>query len=70
MKSYCVKQKKQTECKEPSGYKTAKNGRKMFWCTCAECGIKKYRFVKSDGGTTTTAKKPVKRARRKTKKSN
>ena len=27
MKSYCVKQKKQTECVEPSGYKTAKNGR-------------------------------------------
>ena len=28
--SYCVKQKKQTECAEPSGYKTAKNGRLMF----------------------------------------
>ena len=27
MKSYCVKQKMQTECVEPSGYKTAKNGR-------------------------------------------
>ena len=27
MKSYCVKQKKQTECVEPSGYKKAKNGR-------------------------------------------
>ncbi|CAH3142681.1 unnamed protein product, partial [Porites lobata] len=40
VKSYCVKQKKQTECVEPSGYKTAKNGRLMFWCTCAECGIK------------------------------
>ena len=25
VKSYCVKQKKQTECVEPSGYKTAKN---------------------------------------------
>ena len=24
VKSYCVKQKKQTECVEPSGYKTAK----------------------------------------------
>ena len=67
MKSYCVKQRKQTECIEPSGYKTAKNGRKMFWCTCAECGIKKYKFVKSDG-TSTTAKKPVKRAGRKSKK--
>ena len=26
-----------------------KFGRLMFWCTCAECGIKKYRFVKSKG---------------------
>ena len=25
VKSYCVKQKKQTECVEPSGYKTAKS---------------------------------------------
>lgn len=47
VKSYCVKQKKQTECVEPSGYKTAKNGRLMFWCTCAECGIKKYNFVEN-----------------------
>ena len=46
VKSYCVKQKKQTECVEPSGYKTAKSGRLMFWCTCAECGIKKFIFVK------------------------
>ena len=31
MKSYCVKQKKkQTECVEPSGTATAKNGRKYF----------------------------------------
>ena len=49
VKSYCVKQKKQTECVEPSGYKTAKNGRLMFWCTCAECGIKKLKFVKKKG---------------------
>lgn len=47
VKTYCVKQKKQTECIEPSGYKKSKNGR--LWCTCAECGIKKYRFVKSKG---------------------
>ena len=46
VKSYCVKQKKQTECVEPSGYKIAKNGRLMFWCTCAECGIEKFKFVK------------------------
>ena len=49
MKSYCVKQRKQTECKQPSGYKTAKNGVKMVGCTCAECGIKKYTFLKSKG---------------------
>ena len=46
VKSYCVKEKKQTECVEPSGYKTAKNGRLMFWCTCAECGIQKFKFVR------------------------
>ena len=40
MKSYCVKQKNQTECVEPSGYKTAKN---------AECGIRKTRFAKNQG---------------------
>ena len=49
VKSYCVKQKKQTECVEPSGYKTTKNGRLMFFCTCAECGIKKTKFVKNRG---------------------
>ena len=26
MKTYCVKQRKETECVEPSGYKYAKNG--------------------------------------------
>ena len=49
VKSYCVKQKKQTECVEPSGYKQTKNGRLMFFCTCAECGIKKTKFVKNRG---------------------
>ena len=44
MKSYCVKQKKVTECTQPSGYKTAKNGRAMFWCTFADCGIKKKKI--------------------------
>ena len=47
VKSYCVKQKKQTECVEPSGYQQAKNGRLIFFCTCFECGIKKTKFVKS-----------------------
>ena len=50
-KSYCVKQKKQTECIEPSGYKTAKNGRLMYFCTCAECGITKTKFIKQNKGS-------------------
>ena len=48
MKSYCVKQKKQTECVEPSGYKRAKNGKLMYFCKCAECGIMKFKFVKNN----------------------
>ena len=46
MKSFCVKEKKQTECVELSGTFLAKNGRKMWFCHCASCGIKKTRFVK------------------------
>ena len=47
MKSYCVKQKKQTECVPKSEqYTKAKNGRLMMKCKCAECGITKTRFVK------------------------
>ena len=40
VKSYCVNQKKQTEC-VPRCEKlvTTKNGRKMMKCKCAECGI-------------------------------
>ena len=48
VKSYCVKQKKMTECVEPSGTKTTKNGRLMHWCTCAECGTKKTQFIKGN----------------------
>ena len=48
MKSYCVKQKKFTECIEPSGYKKSKNGKFMFYCKCEECGIMKYKFVKNN----------------------
>ena len=48
-KTYCVKEKIKTSCTEPSGYMTTKNGKLMFWCTCANCGIKKTRFVKSSG---------------------
>ena len=54
MKSYCVKQKKQTECVQGSEqYVKTKNGRNAMKCKCAECGITKFRFVK---GATTRAK--------------
>ena len=51
MKSYCVKQRKQTEC-VPGSEKISltKNGRKMMKCKCAECGITKTRFVKETVG--------------------
>ena len=48
MRSYCVKQKKVTECMPGSEkYVKAKNGRLMMKCTCSECGITKTRFVKN-----------------------
>ena len=51
MESYCVKQKKFTECIEPRGYKKSKNGKLMFYCKCKECGIMKYKFVKKSSHT-------------------
>ena len=55
MKSYCVKQRKQTECQPGSEqYVKTKNGRNAMKCKCAECGITKFRFIK---GTTGRAKK-------------
>ena len=51
MKSYCVKQRKQTECLPGSeNYAMARNGRRMMKCKCAECGITKTRFVKGTTG--------------------
>ena len=51
MRSYCVKQKKVTECVPGSErYEKAKNGRLMLKCTCAECGITKTKFVNQSGG--------------------
>ena len=47
VKTLCVYENKDTECVQPSGYKTAKNGRLYFWCTCASCGKRKTRFVSS-----------------------
>ena len=51
MKSYCVKQRKQTECVPGSEtFLVTKNGRKAMRCQCAECGITKFRFVKGTKG--------------------
>ena len=50
VKSYCVKQKKVTECVPGSErYVRAKNGRTRLKCTCGECGIRKTKFVKNQG---------------------
>ena len=48
MKSYCVKQRKQTEC-VPGSERVVqtRNGRAMMKCQCVECGITKTKFVKS-----------------------
>ena len=54
MKSYCVKQRKQTECLPGSEtYAMARNGRRMMKCKCAECSITKTRFVKGTTGKVT-----------------
>ena len=50
VKSYCVKQKKITECIPDSARLVQlKNGRFMMKCKCAECGITKTKFVKQSG---------------------
>ena len=46
MKSYCVKQRKVTDCVPGSEqYVKTKNGRNAMKCQCVECGIKKFRFL-------------------------
>ena len=51
MRSYCVKQRKQTECVPGSEqYVATKNGRNAMKCKCSECGITKFRFVKGTRG--------------------
>ena len=51
MRSYCVKQKKVTEC-VPGSERVVKtkNGRSMMKCTCAECRITKTKFIKQKQG--------------------
>ena len=60
MKSYCVKQKKQTECvKGSEKFVKTKSGRNMMKCKCAECGITKTKFVsKQQGGALARYKGP------------
>ena len=42
MKSFCVRQKKVTECVPGSErFVRAKNGRMMMKCQCAECGLER-----------------------------
>ena len=53
MKSYCIKEKKQTDCAPGSErYERANNGRLMLKCQCFSCGITKTQFVKNtqEGG--------------------
>ena len=58
MKSYCVKQRKMTDCLPGSEqYVKTKNGRNAMKCKCAECGITKFRFVKGSSGSSGKAKK-------------
>ena len=50
MKSYCVKEKRVTDCVPNSErYVRAKNGRLMLQCKCVSCGIIKTKFVKNQG---------------------
>jgi len=51
MKSYCIREKKITECVPNSErYEKAKNGRLMLKCQCMSCGITKSKFVKNIQG--------------------
>lgn len=51
VKSYCVKQKKQTDSVQGSEhYVKTKNNRLMLKSTCAECGVTKSKFVKQKQG--------------------
>ena len=51
MRSYCIKEKKQTDCAPGSErYERANNGRLMLKCQCVSCGITKTKFVSSTEG--------------------
>ena len=52
MKTYCVRQRKMTDCVPGSEqYVVTKNGRNAMKCKCAECGITKFRFVSNTQGS-------------------
>ena len=65
--SYCIKDKMETPCTEPSGYQTDKRGRKQFFCHCAVCGIKKVRYVKMGKTSQTGAGGKKRKTKKKTK---
>ena len=51
MKSYCVKERKQTDNVPGSEqYVVTKNGRNAIKSKCASCGITKFRFVSNRQG--------------------
>ena len=51
MKSYCVKEKRETECVPGTEQmRTASNGRLMMVCKCASCGIMKTQFLSGSAG--------------------
>lgn len=66
-KTYCLKDKKETACIEPSGYQRDKRGRLQFFCHCIVCGIKKVRYVKENGQVKTGSKTKSKTKRKTSK---
>ena len=51
VKSYCVKEKKVTECVPGSErFVRAKNGRMMMKCQCISCGITKNLLKRRETG--------------------
>ena len=52
MLTYCVRQRKQTECVPGSEtFLVTENGRNAMKCQCAECGITKFRFLSKREGS-------------------
>ena len=47
--TYCLKDKRNTRCVEPSGYQRDKRSRLQFYRKCAVWGNKKVRYVNENG---------------------